>query len=212
MKLGKKGQFELTNIGGLGFSITTLVTTIFVALLCGIGFIIAFVIMRYNIRIEIHSKRGGGGTKVLFDYGKIVTEKGIRKLRLLKRKKEIPVPPREFFYTLRGNKEKIFFFEDVSGRIHPAGFRLGADGKMFLQPEYEQEKAWFVMEREQAEQAYKKQGFWEKYQFMIVTAGMIAFVLIVIIFTLQKFESWGARIGDLARAVEVYCTGGLSKP
>jgi len=199
---------EAVSFSGVGnINLTAIVSVIFTALITGVMLIFLYVMLQYNIRVEIHSRRAGGNVKIIKDYAKITTSSGVKKLRLFKRKREIPVPPREFFYVLSGKKEKIFFFEDVSGRVHPAKMRFGQGEEMFLQPEYEEEKDWFVREREKNEERHRKMSFFEKYQYLIITGAMIGFVLVVVLFSLQKYEKVSEHFAGLIGAVQTYCTG-----
>lgn len=163
-----------------------------------------FIQFKYPVTVMV---RGGRGTddewsigRIVRDRGRIIKEKGVSKLHLLKLRKKIEPPQLEDVYP----NNSIFLYQIDEETFLPMG--LETDGETFdFKPIPRDIRYWQSLEYQKIDEDYAKHDFWNDNKSLITAAIVGGLCLAAVVATIYfTYQFAGGHIGatkDLAGAI-----------
>lgn len=175
-----------------------------VIIIGGMFAIYFFMQYKYSVLKVVYGKMGEGENErpyirdVIKTKGKIVTENGVKKLKLLFNKVSLPV---QFDYIYPRNI--LILFQLGKEHFLPGKISYSKEKDAFLAPVDEDIDFWSQLNAQQTALEYAPQGFWAKNGSMVFAMGVITFSLILagaVIFMTYKYI--GGELGGVAAATK----------
>lgn len=143
---------------------------------------------KYNIKVIIFSKRGGGKDKIYYDRGGYMNYRGVDVFRLMKKRVNLQAPP--FIALYPAKKGTILFLRQVSStNFIPVLANVNEEkGASDFQALDEDDKAWAVLKMKINRERYLQLSFFEKYGHWVIFGISFMLSIILIYIVLDKFS------------------------
>lgn len=177
----------------LGFNVSSLFSSIFktgatilvvVLVVLVIGLLAYFVLrpLRYKIRVVLWANRAGN---IIEDYDRAMVTKGgglfsksvVQKLRLLKRKLNLPVPDPKYF--IRSVKGDTIYYYKFGNKDYSAILPSFSNPEVLFVPSEADTEMWHIYEQKEMQKRNTMSDFMSKYG-PFIAVGIIVIALIVV--------------------------------
>jgi hypothetical protein len=142
-----------------------------------------------------------------FDYGDIITEDGVKKLKWYKLKIKTEPPSQDFTFPISARRDLAFYFRDKSGILRAMDVTIDEDSPL-MRPDNKEVAFWAQQERKRVMEQHFKPKFWDKYGNYVMFAVTISVCFLMLILTIDFAEGATKTAGNVASACSAVLRGG----